>query len=779
MRTKRSLALAVLVLAVALPTAAASDAAGRLVDSDAFLARALGAAAPPATRGKATAERVARLLAQMTLREKVGQMTQLEIGMVTAGGGQAIRIDPEKLRRAVVEYGVGSLLNVKDEALPPATWHDVLRQIQAAAATTRLKIPVLYGIDSIHGANYVAGSTLFPQPLGMAATWNPELMLAASRLAAAETRAAGVPWNFSPVLDVGRNPLWPRFYETFGEDAYLASVMGVAAVRGYQGDGLAAPGAVAACLKHYVGYSYPTTGHDRTPALIPDVMMREHFLPPFAAAVRAGAASVMVNSGEVNGVPGHVNRELLVDVLRGEMGFAGVVVSDWEDIKKLASIHRVAADEKEATRLAVVAGIDMSMVPSDYSFADLLVALVEEGSVPMARIDEAVSRILTLKMDLGLFDDPLLGTAAQLAVGGDEAHALAGRAARESITLLKNEGGLLPLAVGSTGEGGRPLRLLVSGPTADSRIALNNGWSRTWQGDREELFANHRHTVLGALRERFGAERVAYAPGTSYDREVDVAAAVAAAREADLIVLCLGEMAYAETPGNIDELTLPVAQLRLARELIATGKPIVLVLIEGRPRGLRELPEAARAILLSYNPGCEGGNAIADVLLGDVNPSGRLPFTYPRHPNALRTYDHKAFEEQDQSFGLTAFRPQFEFGSGLSYTTFEYTDLAVAPAAAPVGSEVTVAVTVRNSGAREGAEVVQLYLQDQVASVTPAVKRLERFAKVTLAPGESRRLSFRLRAEDFAFVGADLRPVVEPGRFTVRVGGLALEVTLQ
>ncbi len=780
----RSLALVALSVAAALAAgwggapAAASDAAGRLVDSDAFMTRELAADPRAAARRQATAKRVAALLAQMSLREKVGQMTQLEIGMVTVGDGQAIRIDPGKLRKAVVEYGVGSILNVKDEALPPALWHDVLRQIQAAAATTRLKIPVLYGLDSIHGANYVAGSTLFPQPLGMAATWNPELMLAASRFAAAETRAVGVPWTFSPVLDVGRNPLWPRLYETFGEDTYLAAVMGVATVRGYQGGDLAAPGSVAACLKHYVGYSYPTTGHDRTPALIPDVMMREHFLPPFAAAVRAGAPTVMVNSGEVNGIPGHVNRELLVDVLRGEMGFAGVVVSDWEDIKKLVRIHRVAADEKEATRLAVMAGIDMSMVPSDYSFPDLLVALAEEGSVPVARIDEAVSRILALKVQLGLFADPLLGTAAQVAIGGEEAHALAGRAARESITLLKNEGGILPLAVAATGEGGRPLRLLVTGPTADSRIALNNGWSRTWQGNREELFGNHRNTVVGALRERFGAERVAFAPGVEYDREVDVAAAVAAAREADLVVLCLGEMAYAETPGNIDELTLPVPQLRLARELAATGKPIVLVLIEGRPRVLRELPDAARAVVLSYNPGCEGGNAIADVLLGDVNPSGRLPFTYPRHPNALRTYDHKAFEEQDQSFGLTAFRPQWEFGSGLSYTTFEYGDLTVEPAAAPIGGEVTVAVTVRNSGAREGAEVVQLYLQDEVASITPAVWRVKRFAKVTLAPGESRRLTFRLRAEDFSFVGADLRPVVEPGRFTVRVGSLTAPVLL-
>lgn len=790
MRSQRTLALAGLLLMAlvavgqaapaATPTAPAT-AAAKLIDSQAFLERELAAAAAPPRAG--TEQRVARLLAQMTLREKVGQMTQLEIGMVTTGAAQAIQIDPAKLHKAVVEYGVGSILNVKDEALPTDTWHGILRQIQATAAQTRLKVPILYGLDSIHGANYVVGATLFPQPLGMAATWNPELMLAASRYAAAETRAAGVPWNFSPVLDVGRMPLWPRLYETFGEDAYLATVMGVASVRGYQGDDLASPATVAACLKHYVGYSYPTTGHDRTPALIPPVTMREHFLPPFAAAVRAGAASVMVNSGEVNGVPGHVNRELLVDVLRGEMGFRGVVVSDWEDIKKLVNIHRVAADEKEATRLSVLAGIDMSMVPMDYSFADLLVELVEEGSVPIQRIDEAVSRILTLKAELGLFEDPLLGIdagAAPGAVGGDTAHAVARQAARESVTLLKNEGGILPLAAEVAVDGARrPLRVLVAGPTADSRVALNNGWTNTWQGNREELFGNHGHTLLGALRERLGAERVTHVPGVTYDTEVDTPAAVAAARAADVVVLALGEMSYAETPGNIDDLALPPAQRRLARELAATGKPLVLVLLEGRPRILREAADLAQAIVLSYNPGCEGGRAIADVLAGEVNPSGKLPFTYPRDPNALRTYDHKAFEQQDQSFGLTAFRPQFEFGSGLSYTTFEYGELTVEPATAPIGAVVTVAVTVRNSGAREGAEVVQLYLQDEVASVTPAVKRLKRFAKVTLAPGESRRLTFRLAREDFAFVGAELRPIVEAGRFVVRVGGLAGEVKLE
>lgn len=665
---------------------------------------------------------------------------------------------------------MGSILNVQEQALPVERWHELLGAIQAAAARTRLKVPVLYGIDTIHGATYVRGGTLFPQPLGMAATWNPELMLAGSKIAAAETRAAGIPWNFSPVLDVGRQPLWPRLYETFGEDAYLASVMGVATVRGYQGDRLDSPNTVAATLKHYVGYSFPTTGHDRTPALIPETTLREHFLPSFAAGVRAGAASVMVNSGEVNGVPGHINRYLLTDVLRGELGFSGMVVSDWEDIKKLVTIHRVATDEKEATRLAVLAGIDMSMVPLDYSFADLLVALVEEGKVPMARIDEAVGRILTLKERLGLFDDPVLGTSSGVEVGGAEARTAALAAARESIVLLANQRSTLPLPASA--------RVLVTGPTADSRVALNNGWSIVWQGNQEQLYPTDMPTVRQALQERLGADRVTYIPGATFDREIDVAAAVAAARAADVAIVCLGEMAYAETPGNIDDLALPEAQLRLARAVADTGKPTVLVLIEGRPRIVRSVVDLAAAVVLGLNPGSQGGRAIAEVLSGEVNPSGRLPITYPRYPNALRTYDHKAFEELDTGFGLSAYKPQFDFGFGLSYTGFEYSGLSVDPQSISADQKVKVSVAVRNTGARAGAEVVQLYLTDEVASLTPPVKRLRRFAKVWLQPGESRQVAFHLSRNDLSFIGADHRPTVEPGTFIVSVGSLRADFRL-
>jgi beta-glucosidase len=749
-------------------------------DSDAFFQRAVRLKRPhDYTR------RVNELVARMTLEEKVGQMTQLAIGMVTTGSDQSIRIDPAKLEKAVVRYGVGSVLNVGGQALNVDAWHEIIRQIQEAAGRTRLKIPVIYGIDTIHGANYVRGSTLFPQQLGMAATWNPELMQRSQELAASETRAAGLPWSFSPVLDVGRQPLWPRFYETFGEDPYLATVMGVAFVRGLEGDDLSANTSVASSLKHYVGYSQPLNGRDRTPAWIPENYLREYFLPPFAAAVKAGARTVMVNSAEVNGVPGHVNRHLLIDVLRGELDFKGVVVSDWQDIKKLVTQWKVAADEKEATRLSIMAGIDMSMVPNDYSFADHLVALVKEGSVPLSRIDEAVRRILLVKFELGLFERPGPDASLKSNVGLNSSRDVALQAARESLVLLKNSGDLLPLA--------RDRKVLVTGPTADSLISLNNGWTYVWQGSEESLYPTDRPTILRALEGKLGAN-LRYEPGTRITRppgsdahgtptdlneEVDIPAAVRAARDADVVVLCLGEGSYSETPGNITDLNLPDPQLRLAEAIQATGKPVVLVLVEGRPRIINRIAEKSQAILLALNPGNEGGVAVADVLFGDYNPSGRLPFTYPRTPNGLITYDHKLFETEATSFGNMAFNPQFEFGHGLSYTTYAYSDLRVERRQVPWNGQTRVGVTVRNTGRRAGKETVILYVRDVVASLTPPGRRVRRFARVYLEPGQSRTLSFTLRPEDLSFVGADNRTTVEPGDFDVLVGGLTERFTLQ
>jgi beta-glucosidase len=754
----------VIVLAVcpivALPSGA-DDAAQGIVDSQTFLQRNLTPAGPPAS---ASAAAVEKLLGQMTLREKVGQMTQLEIGMVTDGLDQSIRINSEKLHKAVAEYGVGSILNVHDQALSVEKWHEIIRAIQEEAKKTRLHVPVLYGIDTIHGPNYIVGSTLFPQPLAMAATWNPELMLRGSQIAAAETRKAGIPWSFSPVLDAGRQPLWSRLWETLGEDTYLATVMGVATVRGYEGSDLSSPVSVSASLKHYVGYSYPTTGGDRSPALIPENTLREYFLPTFAAALKAGAHTVMVNSSEVNGIPGHANGYLLKDVLRGELGLQGLVVSDWLDIKKLVDVHHIAANEKEATRIAVLAGIDMSMVPSDFSFGNLLLELAQEGKVPMSRIDEAVRRILTVKFQLGLFEDPLRGIDSKTVIGSPESRQVSLEAARESITLLKNENHTLPLA--------KTAHVLVTGPDADSLIPLNNGWSYTWQGDRASAYPMDRATILKGIQEKIGVANVTYVPGATYNKEIDIAKAADAATKADAVVLCIGEWAYAETPGNIADLTLPDAQLHLALKIIETKKPVILVLTEGRPRTISRIADPSQAIVMAYNPSNEGGQAIADILFGDVNPSGKLPITYPRWTNRLFTYDHKVFEGEDSGEGKMLGTPQFEFGSGLSYTSFTYSDLHVAPAAASANQAVRVDVRVKNSGGRAGKEVVQLYLNERFASVTPPLKRLKRFAKVLLQPGESRQVSFELMAADLSFIGVDNKRVVEPGVFDVRIGGL-------
>jgi beta-glucosidase len=747
-----------------------------IYDSDEFFQSAINSAGPE----RDSSQKIDALVKRMTLEEKVGQMTQLAIGMIAKGRDQEIQIDPAKLDKAVVQYGVGSILNVAEQALTPDKWHEIIGQIQQVATKkTRLGIPVIYGIDSIHGANYVQGATLFPQEIGMAATWNPELMKRGAEISAMETRAAGIPWSFSPVLDIGRQPVWPRFYETFGEDTYLAKVMGVAFVRGMEGSDVASQDHVATSLKHYMGYSFPLTGRDRTPAWIPENYLREYFLPTFDAAVKAGARTVMVNSAEINGIPGHVNHHILTDILHDELGFKGFVVSDWEDIKKLVTIWHVAATEKEATRMAVMAGIDMSMVPLDYSFADYLIALVKEGAVPQSRIDEAVRRILRVKFELGLFEKPGPDPALKSKIGLPESRQASLQAARESMTLLKNTGDLLPLA--------KNRKVLVTGPTADSLVSLNNGWTYVWQGSEESLYPKDRPTIRRSIEAKAGAANVTYVPGTKITRppgstsnntptdveaEVDIPAAVRAASAADVVVLCLGEGSYTETPGNITDLTLGEPQLRLAEAIEATGKPVVIVLVEGRPRVINRIVDKAGAVLMAYNPGNEGGQAVADVLFGDFNPSGKLPFTYPRTPNGLITYDHKAFETEDTAFGNMAFKPQFEFGQGLSYTTFAYSDLRLGQKTISGNADLSVSITLTNSGRRAGKEVVQLYVSDLVASLSPAGKRLKRFAKVYLEPGQSRTLTFKLHRDDLSFIGADNKRVVEPGEFDVMIAGL-------
>jgi beta-glucosidase len=722
-----------------------------------------------ATTGVANVEqKVDSLLREMTLEEKVGQMTQLTLSTVSKEAHQdnpaAIRdheLDPEKLRAVVVEHHVGSILNVAGQAFSVEHWAEVMRQVQRTATEeTRLGIPVLYGIDAVHGANYTREAVLFPQNQGLAATWNPALAQETAKITARDVRASGIPWNFAPVLDIGREPRWPRLYETLGEDTHLATVMGLGLLRGYQGTDVSDPARVAGTLKHFIGYSAPENGLDRTPAQIPEIELREQHLMPFRAAIEAGAKSVMINSGEVNGVPAHASAHLLQDVLRDELGFEGVAVSDWLDVKKMA----------------VMAGMDMSMVPTDLSFYDHLLSLVRDGEVPESRINEAVRRILRLKFETGLFQDPLRGLEKSEQVGSLRDRRVSLQAARESVTLLRNRSApsgasLLPLSDEQD--------VLVTGPTAHSMQSMHNGWSYTWQGGgaAQKMFPDERPTLMEAVREKVGEERTTYVPGATLTDPERMDEAVAAAREADVAVVALGEGAYAETPGNLNHMALPRAQRTLLRRVADTGTPVVLVLIQGRPRLLKETADLPDAVLSAYNPGPEGGQALMEVLYGEVNPSGHLPHTYPRSSVGLRTYDRTYSENQDRQGGMSGFDPLFAFGDGLSYTRFAYSDLTVRRDSVPTadlrrGGTVEVAVTVTNAGERTGKDVVQLYLSDLVASVTPSVKELVRFAKVDLAPGESTRLSFALAADDLSLVGRDGVPVVEPGAFRLQVEGL-------
>jgi beta-glucosidase len=692
-------------------------------------------------------EPVDALLRRMTLEEKVGQMTQLTIEAVSSVHGTASvqqQLDSAKLDSAILTHHVGSMLNVWDVALTPRQWQDIIGAVQRTASRSRLKIPILYGIDAVHGHHYMVGTTVFPQNIAMAATWDTALVRQEHDITAYETRASGIFWNFAPVLDVGRQPLWSRFFETFGEDPYLVTALGAAAVTAEQKY-------VAATGKHFLGYSDPLTGKDRTTAWIPDRELREYFVPPFAAAIKVGLETVMINSGDINGVPVHASHEILTDLLRGELGFKGVAVSDWQDIIRLNTVHHIAPTRKDAVRMAVMAGIDMSMVPEDVSFYDDLLALVHEGSVPVSRIDESVRRILKLKYALGLFKNAQPDQAMLAQVGSAQSLAVSRQAAEEAVTLLKNDRGLLPLA--------KTARVLVTGPGATSLVDQYGSWTFTWQGTDTAMYPKNVATLLDAIRER--------APNTTYAASD---AAVDAARTADVAIVCLAESPAVEKPGDIDDLTMPDDQLRLARAIEATGTPVVLALFHQRPRIIRAVVDSARAIVTGYQTGPFGGEAIAGVLFGDVNPSGRLPFTWPRATGALVHYDH-AFSEEAPPAG---YNPEWEFGYGLSYTTFAYSDLS-----AMVKDSLRVSVTVTNTGTRAGVDVVQLYTRELYASIAPPVKKLRAFARVTLGPGERQTVTFVMPTSRLAFIGRDNKRRVEPGPFDAMVGSLTARFMVQ
>ena len=724
-------------------------------------------------------KRIDALLAKMTTEEKAGEMTQLSLDMICVGSSynltQPNTIDPAKLKKVIQDYHVGSILNVGTSAHTAARWQEIITEIQAEAAKSRLKIPVLYGIDAIHGVNYTLGTTLYPQPLGVAATWNPALAERLGTITAYECRASGIPWTFSPAMDLCRYPVWSRTWESFGEDVLMNKTFGLAMIKGYQGNNMGDAFHIAACMKHFTGYGAAVSGKDRTYAWIPDRELREYYLPQYEAAIKNGAMTVMINSAGFNGIPSHANKALITGILKSEWGFKGLVVSDWEDVKYLTTRHKVAATYKEAVQMAINAGIDMAMVANDLEFTQYLIESIKEGSIPMSRINDAVRRILRVKIMLGLFEkthDPLSNYPK---FGGEEFRQTSLEAAREALILAKNQDKALPLSKSS--------KVLVVGPTATSIRALNGGWTNTWQGELSDEVYVAKNTILEAIQAAIGADKVSYVEGANFEALTTVNDAVAVAANADVIVLCLGEQSYTEVPGTINDLTLDAPQIELAHAMAKTGKPVILVLAEGRPRLIEAFEAEMKAVLIAFYPGMEGGTAIADVLFGDVNPSGKLPLTYPRYANGIVPYDYKFLEALDPATGYPGgknkfYDPQYAFGFGLSYTNFEYKNLTVNKPAFNKNESLEISVQVTNTGGRQGQEAVQLYVSDLFASIAPSVRRLRGFQKISLQAGETRTVTFKITMQDLAFVGIDNKWVTEPGDFKAMIGELSVDFKL-
>ena len=718
---------------------------------------------------------VEELLRKMTVEEKIGQMTQLTMGTFTDNSVKdKLVLKEDELKKVIAGFHIGSVLNnAQDHAQTQDEWLRIIRTVQDAAKSSRLGIPVLYGVDAIHGATYLKDAPLFPQQIALACSRNPEMARAMGRIAAKSTRACGIRWNFAPVLDVARSPLWSRFPETFGESTYLVKKMGRANIEGAQEKGIGNTASVAACMKHFLAYSAAVSGKDRTSAQISDQVLREIFLPPFREAVAAGARTVMINSGDINGVPVHASSYVMKDILRKELGFTGIAVSDWEDIIKLKTRHRIAESEKEAVFLAINAGLDMSMVPYNTSFCTQLNELVKEGRISEARLDESVRRILQVKMELGLFDNAYPESAAMKSAYPEEADNLCLEAARQSLVLLKNEKQSLPLKAGS--------RLLVCGPAANYLPSLSGSWSYTWQGNDPAWYPKGTLSILTALEKSFGKEKVQFMLGCNFaDKAVSEADKLKkAAAAADAIVLCLGEEAYAEIPGNIDDLALPSGQKELIRILAESGKPLVLVLAEGRPRLFTEYSSLPSAILLAAQPGTRGAEAIADVLSGKSNPSGKLSFTYPASPNALLSHDLPVTdvlpENNDEKQHL--YKPLYPFGHGLSYTSFTCSPMKLSKSNIQAERDsLVITVKVKNTGGREGREVLDLFVRDEVASLVPAWRRHAGFQSAVLNPGEEKELRFVLYSADLPAIHNGAKSLVEPGRFIIYLAGQEAEI---
>ena len=738
-----------------------------------------GAESEPAIPAdKALEAKVEKTLRGLTLEEKVGQMMQFTIESVTLPDNSGL--DMEKLQTAIGKYKVGSILNVfSGTAQDRFFTAEIISQIQEVSMK-EIGIPCIYGLDMIHGASYLQEGTLFPQEINLGATFNPEHARNMGEVMAYETRAAMCPWIFSPVMDLARTPLWPRMWESFGEDPYLQSVMASTETRAIQGEDPNHIDAehVSVSLKHFMAYGAPASGRDRTPAYVSPLDLREKFFAPFKASIQAGALNVMVNSASVNGTPVHASHELLTGWLKEGLNWDGMIVTDWADIENLWTREHVAADRKEALALGINAGIDMVMEPYNVTSCEDLLAAVKEGLIPQSRIDDAVRRILRLKYRLGLFDNPTWDVKAYDKVGCQEFKDKALAAAVESEVLLRNEG-LLPLRKGS--------RILVTGPNANSMRALSGGWSYQWQGTDNPRYVEPYNTIYEALRNEFGT--VTLVPGMEYvedygqwkaEKNVDIDAAVRAARGADVIIACVGENSYCETPGNDEDLNLSKNQKDLVKALSKVGKPIVLVLNEGRPRIISDIADLPniKAIVDVMLPSNYGGDALALLLSGRENFSGKLPFTYSRNVNDLHTYDYKVSENVATMAGAynydASMYVQWPFGYGLSYTTFEYSGLAVDKAEFTADDVLNVTVTVKNTGSVAGKESVLLFSSDVVASVVPDVRRLRAFTKVELQPGESKVVELQVPAKDLAFVGHDGKWRLEKGEFRLGCGGLGV-----
>ena len=782
---------------------------------------------PAIPRDAALEAKIEKTLARMTLDEKIGQMLELNLDVMGKMTVENAKVDREKVRSVLQQYGrsteeveamvklsdqeiidklgafpvdiyqgetkriwklnevmldtliskwkVGSILNAPgSSAATMDQWQQWIRQIQAKSMKY-LGIPDIYGLDHNHGVTYTRGGTLFPQPINLGASFNTELAFRGAEITAYESRAANCPWVFNPVVDLSRDPRWPRVYESFGEDAIVNAKMVAAEIKGYQGEDNNHIDRfhVGTSTKHYFAYGAPWTGKDRTPAYLSPQMIREKYFEPFKAAALAGTLTMMVNSASVNGVPVHASYEYLTKWLKEDLQWDGFLVTDWADINNLYSREHVAKDKKDAIRIAINAGIDMSMDPYSVEFCILLKELVNEGKVPMSRIDDAVRRILRAKYRLGLFDEPNTGGKGFEKFGSNEFAQASLKAAEESEVLLKNEG-ILPLAKGK--------KILLTGPNANQMRCLHGGWSYTWQGSKAEDLSEKYNTIYEALCNKYGKENIILEQGVTYnengayydENEPEIDKAVAAAAKADIIIAAIGENSYTETPGNLTDLWLSENQRNLVKELSKTGKPIVLVLNEGRPRLIADIEPLAKAVVDILIPGNYGGDALANLLAGDANFSAKMPYTYPREINSLNTYDYKVSEEVGTMAGAYNYDAkvslQWPFGYGLSYTTFEYSNLKVDKATFTADDILTISVDVKNTGSRAGKEAVLLYSSDLIASIVPDNKRLRDFTKISLEPGETKTVTFQLPASKLAFVGADGRWTLEEGDFILKIG---------